>query len=141
MKPARRFEAKLITKPTKVVRGMQNKRMPKSAGLDHDQIRRIAITAVFSDDFFFEKVVLKGGNALALALGMSGRTSLDLDFSIENDFDDVAEAERRLLAALERRFWERKRVSAILGRLDEGIHEEKYSRYRTGRNLHIDILS
>jgi predicted nucleotidyltransferase component of viral defense system len=83
---------------------MQNKKMPKSAGLDHDQIRRIAITAVFSDDFFFEKVVLKGGNALALALGMSGRTSLDLDFSIENDFDDVAEAERRLLAALERRF-------------------------------------
>ena len=78
--------------------------MPKSALIDQNQIRRIAITAVFSDDYFFEKVVLKGGNALSLGLGMSGRTSLDLDFSIENDFDDVAEAERRLLAALERRF-------------------------------------
>ena len=78
--------------------------MPKSPPLDQNQIRRIAITAVFSDDYFFERVVLKGGNALSLGLGMSGRTSLDLDFSIENDFDDVAEAERRLLAALERRF-------------------------------------
>ena len=78
--------------------------MPKSALIDQNQIRRIAITAVFSDDYFFEKVVLKGGNALSLGLGMSGRTSLDLDFSIENDFYDVAEAERRLSAALERRF-------------------------------------
>lgn len=78
--------------------------MPKSPPLDQNQIRRIAITAVFSDDYFFEKVVLKGGNALSLGLGMSGRTSLDLDFSIENDFDDLMEAERRLLTALERRF-------------------------------------
>jgi predicted nucleotidyltransferase component of viral defense system len=78
--------------------------MPKSTPLDHNQIRRIAITAVFSDDYFFERVVLKGGNALSLALGISGRTSLDLDFSIENDFDNVADAERRLLIALERRF-------------------------------------
>jgi Nucleotidyl transferase AbiEii toxin, Type IV TA system len=67
-------------------------------------IRRIAITAVFSDDYLFERVVLKGGNALAIALGMSDRTSLDLDFSIENDFDDLSEAERRLRAALENRF-------------------------------------
>jgi hypothetical protein len=78
--------------------------MSKTSPLDHNQIRRIAITAVFSDDYFFEKVVLKGGNALSLALGISGRSSLDLDFSIENDFDDVAEAERRLRTALERRF-------------------------------------
>jgi predicted nucleotidyltransferase component of viral defense system len=59
---------------------------------------------VFSDDYFFERVVLKGGNALAIALGISGRTSLDLDFSIEHDFEDLEEAERRLKTALERRF-------------------------------------
>jgi predicted nucleotidyltransferase component of viral defense system len=72
--------------------------------LDHNEIRRTAITAVFSDDYFFERLVLKGGNALAIALGISGRTSLDLDFSIENDFEDVADAESRLKAALQRRF-------------------------------------
>jgi hypothetical protein len=69
-----------------------------------DAIRRIAITALFSDDFLFDKIVLKGGNALNLALGLSERTSLDLDFSIENDFDDLADAERRISKALRDRF-------------------------------------
>lgn len=64
----------------------------------------MAITAVFSDDYFYERVVLKGGNALALALGYEGRTSLDLDFSLENDFEDPADAQQRLKAALDRRF-------------------------------------
>jgi len=59
------------------------------APLDFQAVRRTAITALFSDDILFDKVVLKGGNALNIALGMSERTSLDLDFSIENDFDDL----------------------------------------------------
>jgi Nucleotidyl transferase AbiEii toxin, Type IV TA system len=78
--------------------------MPKSKAFAHEDVRRLAITAVFSDDYFFERVVLKGGNALAIALGMSGRTSIDLDFSIENDFENPAEAGQRLEAALKRRF-------------------------------------
>lgn len=72
--------------------------------LEHEQVRRLAITAVFSDDYFFDRVVLKGGNALAIALGLSSRSSLDLDFSIENDFENPAEAAERLEAALKRRF-------------------------------------
>jgi len=72
--------------------------------MDLQTIRRIAITGVFADDVLFEKVVLKGGNALALVLGMSDRTSLDLDFSIENDFEDVADAEKRIFRALVERF-------------------------------------
>lgn len=78
--------------------------MPKTSPLDYSAIRKMAITAVFSDDYFFERLVLKGGNALALALGIDGRTSLDLDFSLENDFEDAFEAERRLREALDRRF-------------------------------------
>ena len=70
--------------------------------LDFSDIRRLAITAIFADDYLFERVVLKGGNALSLALGIGDRTSLDLDFSIENDFEDLPEAERHLKAALER---------------------------------------
>jgi hypothetical protein len=78
--------------------------MPQRKTLEHEQVRRLAITAVFSDDYFFDRVVLKGGNALAIALGLSDRTSLDLDFSIENDFEDPVEAARRMEAALKRRF-------------------------------------
>lgn len=78
--------------------------MPKVPSVDFGGIRRTAITAVFSDDLLFEKVVLKGGNALSLALELSQRTSLDLDFSIENDFEDVDVVRDRLRIALEARF-------------------------------------
>src|ERR1700748_2550805 len=70
---------------------------------DYREIRRLAITAIFSDDVLFERVVLKGGNALSLALGLSKRTSLDLDFSIENDFEDPDDARNRVQKALENR--------------------------------------
>jgi hypothetical protein len=78
--------------------------MPKSPPTDLGEIRRLAITAVFSDDLLFEKVVLKGGNALSLAHRLSKRTSLDLDFSIEGDFEDLDEIRERLRRALEDRF-------------------------------------
>src|SRR5580692_11499126 len=78
--------------------------MPKTPPTDFNEVRRLAITAVFSDDLLFEKVVLKGGNALSLALNLSKRTSLDLDFSIEGDFEDIDEIRERLRRALEDRF-------------------------------------
>ena len=71
---------------------------------DYREIRRIAITAIFSDDVLFERVVLKGGNALSLALGLSNRTSLDLDFSIENDFENLNDVRSRVQKALTSRF-------------------------------------
>jgi predicted nucleotidyltransferase component of viral defense system len=78
--------------------------MPTPPPTDYGEIRRIAITAIFSDDVLFERVVLKGGNALSLALGLSKRTSLDLDFSIENDFADLDDFRNRVHKALENRF-------------------------------------
>jgi hypothetical protein len=79
--------------------------MPEPTNISiFDQVRTLAIAAIFSDDVFFEKVVLKGGNALALALGLSDRASLDLDFSIEADFADVEDAALRLERALTRKF-------------------------------------
>jgi len=71
---------------------------------DYREIRRIAITAIFSDDFLFDRVVLKGGNALSLVLRLSERTSLDLDFSIENDFEDLEDIRNRIHNALNSRF-------------------------------------
>ena len=65
-----------------------------------DQIRCAIITAMFVDDELFERLTLKGGNALRLVYRIGGRTSLDLDFFLEGDFDDVADVEERLFSAL-----------------------------------------
>src|SRR5690349_7055812 len=69
-----------------------------------EEIRRITIVAMFSDDWLMERLVLKGGNELTVVYGISARTSLDIDFSIDGDFSEVDEAERRIGAALSRRF-------------------------------------
>jgi hypothetical protein len=78
--------------------------MPPRLPSDFIRVRKIAITAIFSVDTLFDKLALKGGNALTIVLGVSTRTSLDLDFSIENDFEDVEDVKRRVEAALEDRY-------------------------------------
>lgn len=54
-----------------------------------DELRRQAITALFSDSVISKLVALKGGNALRLVYGQT-RTSLDIDFSLRSDFDEVS---------------------------------------------------
>src|SRR5215469_3990753 len=72
--------------------------------MDLDEIRRLTITALFSDRFLADQIVLKGGNALSLVYGLGSRGSLDLDFSIENDFDDFAEVGTRIIRTLTDQF-------------------------------------
>lgn len=72
--------------------------------MDFEEIRRVTITALFSDEVLLEQLVLKGGNALSLVHGLSERTSLDLDFSMEADFADVEDARRRIFYAVKDRF-------------------------------------
>ena len=72
--------------------------------MDYDEIRRLTITALFSDDTLLDKIVLKGGNALSLVYGLSRRTSIDVDFSIDTDFEDFEDAKQRIFRALENRF-------------------------------------
>lgn len=72
--------------------------------MDFASIRRITITALFSDDLLYEHLVLKGGTALNLVYGLTTRTSIDLDFSMSSDFDDIAEAEQRMVRAIRDRF-------------------------------------
>ncbi len=57
-----------------------------------DDIKRLAVKAMFSDDQLLEDLVFKGGNAMALIHRLSSRASVDLDFSLEHDFSDGAEA-------------------------------------------------
>lgn len=64
-------------------------RRPRSSGAPDDaleQIKRLAVIAVFSDDELLERLVLKGGNALNLAYQVTTRASIDLDFSMEQSF-------------------------------------------------------
>ncbi len=72
--------------------------------MDFAEVRRLAIVALFSDDQLFEQIVLKGGNALNLVYGLSPRTSLDLDFSVEKDFSDLDDTRNRIFRAVKERF-------------------------------------
>jgi len=72
--------------------------------MDFAEVRRLTIVALFSDDRLFEQIVLKGGNALSLVYGLSSRTSLDLDFSIDKDFADLDDTRARIFRAVKQHF-------------------------------------
>lgn len=72
--------------------------------MNFDEIRRLTTTALFSDDLLFEQIVLKGGNAMSLVYHISPRVSLDLDFSMEADFEDIEEVQARMEHVLADRF-------------------------------------
>lgn len=56
-----------------------------------DLVRKRTIIAIAADDFLMERLVFKGGNALAYIYGITARASYDLDFSIQGDFDSIDE--------------------------------------------------
>jgi len=53
-----------------------------------DLVKRLTIKAMFSDVALMERLVLKGGNAVDLIHGAASRASMDLDFSMADDFAD-----------------------------------------------------
>ena len=57
--------------------------------LSMERIKRLAIIAMVSDDDLMQRLVLKGGNLLDLVCGIGARSSIDLDFSIEDQFDEA----------------------------------------------------
>ncbi len=58
------------------------------------RIKQLAVIAVFTDNSFLERLVLKGGSAIDLFHPSPGRASRDLDFSIDGDFSEAAGALR-----------------------------------------------
>jgi predicted nucleotidyltransferase component of viral defense system len=68
------------------------------------EIRRTILTGIASDDELVDLLVLKGGNALELVHHIGERASVDLDFSLATDFDDVEDAQERLFRAIGDRF-------------------------------------
>lgn len=97
--------------------------------MDLAEIRRLVIIALFADDKLMEKFVLKGGNALNLVHSIGMRSSVDIDVSIADDFDNVEDAKNRIFASLKDRF-----DSAGLVVFDEKF-SPKPSRLRPGQNI------
>ena len=65
--------------------------------MDMDRVRlikQLAVIALISDDQLLELLVLKGGSAIDLLHPAAGRSSVDIDFSIDGDLDGDAESLR-----------------------------------------------
>lgn len=72
-----------------------------------DNIKRISIIALASDDYLMETLVLKGGNAIQFFHKANERGSFDIDYSISDDFEkDHLEVENRIKKTLEVTFFE-----------------------------------
>jgi hypothetical protein len=71
-----------------------------------EQVRKLVIIGMFSDDTLMGRLVLKGGNLMDLVFGISARSSLDVDFSIDGDFADSAELLDRIQRSLTSTFAE-----------------------------------
>jgi predicted nucleotidyltransferase component of viral defense system len=72
--------------------------------MDLTQIRKTVITAIFSDDLLMNEFVLKGGNALNLVYNFGSRSSIDVDLSMEGDFENIEVLKNRLFSVLRRDF-------------------------------------
>lgn len=89
---------------------MTPKVMKKSAGKSYleqlDEIKKLVVIAVFSDDQLMEQMVLKGGNAMDLIHNISTRASVDVDLSMASDFaaTDRCDIRDRLEKALKQTF-------------------------------------
>jgi hypothetical protein len=53
-----------------------------------DIIKRLTLRALMSDENLFYRLVLKGGNALQMVHQVINRSSIDIDFSIEGEFNE-----------------------------------------------------
>jgi len=73
-----------------------------------EKIKKLAIVALVSDDYLMEQLVFKGGNAIDLVYQISGRASMDLDFSMPTDFkeDDLEDIKSTIEGLLVRTYKE-----------------------------------
>lgn len=70
------------------------------------ELKKLALIALFSDEELMSRLVLKGGNVLDIVYNVAFRSSIDLDFSMEGDFDpsERAEIEMRIRNVLDQGF-------------------------------------
>jgi predicted nucleotidyltransferase component of viral defense system len=73
-----------------------------------EHIKKLVIIAMFSDDDLMEQFVLKGGNALDIIHKIALRASVDIDLSIEKDFEkeNIAIIKEKISRVLQNTFRE-----------------------------------
>jgi predicted nucleotidyltransferase component of viral defense system len=69
-----------------------------------EEIRKLILRAICSDDSLFDTLVLKGGNALSIVYGVGDRSSLDLDFSMKGDVKETSATAALVLKRIEETF-------------------------------------
>ncbi|TWU46454.1 hypothetical protein Poly59_53970 [Rubripirellula reticaptiva] len=74
--------------------------MPQNPDRRIEQIKRCALKGIVGSDLLRELLVLKGGNAIDLVHGLGSRASMDLDFSMPDDFLDVEQVSQELQRTL-----------------------------------------
>lgn len=72
------------------------------------EIRRLVLISMFADDYLMDKFVLKGGSAIDLVYKIDSRASVDIDLSIEKDFDpeELSKVQDKILESLSSIFGE-----------------------------------
>ncbi len=74
--------------------------------MTQEEVRKLIVRALYTDEWLYHQLVLKGGNALSLIYNVGNRSSLDIDFSIERDFEDLNEVAQRMERTLKSTFEE-----------------------------------
>lgn len=69
-----------------------------------EKVKKTAIIAMFSDDRLMDELVLKGGSALDIAYKASSRASLDVDFSMGEEFESLSDLRERISRCLRQTF-------------------------------------
>ncbi|MBN1497136.1 MAG: nucleotidyl transferase AbiEii/AbiGii toxin family protein [Spirochaetes bacterium] len=72
--------------------------------MTHEKVRKLILKALYAEYWLYDHLVFKGGNALSLVYNVGGRSSLDLDFSIEDDFENMEQVSCRMSTALSSTF-------------------------------------
>lgn len=108
-----------------------------------EQIKKLTIIALVSDDDLMEKLVLKGGNALQFIHGAPIRQSLDLDFSVDGDLDSLDETRVKLERLLTETFRSESLVPFDI-RLDKAppnLREDVIGDFWGGYTLEFKVLT
>ncbi|MGD0654586.1 MAG: nucleotidyl transferase AbiEii/AbiGii toxin family protein [Thermoguttaceae bacterium] len=64
------------------------------------EMKKLVILALFSNDELAKQLVLKGGNVIDIVYGLSTRPSKDIDFSMCGKFEDIQETQELISQAL-----------------------------------------
>jgi len=117
--------------------------MNTKTNIDLDTLRKLTVISLFTDNDFIDVFVLKGGNALSIAYGVNDRASMDLDFSMSEDFGmDIDIVNEKLSKALETTFAEEGFVTFDVKLYPTpGIVREEYESFWGGYTLEFKVIS